>query len=74
MACIATNENMSVNEAAEYLRLSKATLNRLRLTGGGPNYTQALPRGRVIYRRVELDAWLCQHVRSSTSEVIFKTA
>lgn len=69
-----SSENMSVDEAAAYLRLSKATLNRLRLTGGGPKYAQAQPGSRVIYRRTELDAWLCQHSRSSTSEVRSHTA
>lgn len=65
-------ENMSVEEAANYLRLSKATLNKMRLRGGGPVYAQAQPHGRVIYRRCDLDAWLTKFVRHNTSEATSK--
>lgn len=65
-------DNMSVSEAAEYLRLSKSTLDRLRLTGFGPPYAQGQPRGRVIYRRCDLDEWLAQRTFRSTSEAFLR--
>ncbi|WP_325438243.1 helix-turn-helix transcriptional regulator [Pararhizobium sp.] len=60
---------LTVDEAAQYLRLSKTTLNRLRVTGKGPSYVQILARGRVTYRHTDLDAWLDQHTMRSTSEI-----
>lgn len=51
--------------AAEYLSLSVSTLNKLRLTGGGPEY---LKLGKVVvYDLVDLDAWLLSKRRRSTS-------
>ena len=57
--------------AAEYLRLSTPTLERLRLTGNGPAFAKLTPgpRGSVRYRRADLDAWLASRLVRSTSEV-----
>ena len=57
--------------AAEYLRLSCPTLERLRLTGNGPAFAKLTPgpRGSVRYRRADLDAWLASRLVRSTSEV-----
>ena len=53
-------------EAATYLRLSKPTLERLRLTGDGPPYAKL---GKAVrYRRADLDAWLASRLIRSTSE------
>lgn len=52
-------------EAASYLRLSKATLERFRLTGGGPLYAKL--GGAVRYRRAELDKWIESRLVASTS-------
>jgi excisionase family DNA binding protein len=42
-------------EAAAYLRLSKSTLAKMRLSGTGPRYQKF---GRAVrYRRRDLDAW-----------------
>ena len=60
--------NMSVTEAASYLRLSKTWLDKSRIAGGGPRYVQYRPLGRIIYRRCDLDEWLSDHTLSSTSE------
>ena len=60
---------LTVDEAAQYLRLSKTSLNRLRVTGKGPSYVQILARGRVTYRHTDLDAWLDKHTMRSTSEI-----
>ena len=58
--------------AAEYLRLSTPTLERLRLTGDGPAFCKLTPgpRGSVRYRRADLDAWLASRLVRSTSETV----
>jgi excisionase family DNA binding protein len=53
-------------EAAEVLRLSERTLERMRLTGLGPAYVKA--GRRVLYRQADLEAWVASQVRASTSE------
>ena len=67
---LTNRENMSVTEAADYLRLSKSTLDRLRQTGEGPAYVQFQARSRVIYRRKDLDEWLAHRVLTSTSQSV----
>ena len=58
---------MHGKEAASYIRLSKPTLERLRLTGDGPPYAKL---GKAVrYRRADLDAWLESRLIRSTSEV-----
>lgn len=54
-------------EAAEYVGLSRSTLEKLRLTGKGPLYEKAGPK-IVIYHPEDLDAWLSANRRRSTSE------
>jgi hypothetical protein len=51
MTCLLT-----VKEAAVYLRLSASTLNRLRVSGGGPRYAKLA--GKVLYDVVDLDVWI----------------
>ncbi|NNH67831.1 helix-turn-helix transcriptional regulator [Rhizobium laguerreae] len=47
---------MRVNDASEYTSISVSTLNKLRLTGGGPTYVKI---GKsVVYLISDLDAWL----------------
>jgi predicted DNA-binding transcriptional regulator AlpA len=53
-------------EAAIYLRLAKPTLERFRISGGGPQYCKL--GGAVRYRLCDLDAWLESRLTSSTSE------
>jgi predicted DNA-binding transcriptional regulator AlpA len=53
--------------AAAYVGLSVSTMNKFRLTGGGPLYVK-LSRS-VVYDTADLDAWLDAHRRSSTSVV-----
>lgn len=65
---MAPQEILNVPEAAAYLRVSPATLNRYRSKGGGPVYTQTVAGGRVCYRKADLDAWLKERSWSSTSE------
>lgn len=51
--------------ASAYTGLSRSTLEKLRVFGGGPTY---LKLGRAVrYRRVDLDAWLSMRLVQSTS-------
>ena len=61
---------LTTTEAAAYLRLAPKTLERLRITAGGPPFLKAGPgkRARVLYRRGDLDAWLEKFSYGSTSE------
>lgn len=53
-------------EAANYLRLSRQTLELLRLNGGGPRYAKL---GRSVrYRRAALDEWLAANEQNHTAE------
>lgn len=57
---------VKVNEAATLLGLSASTLNKWRVQGCGPRYVKL---GRaVLYRVEDLDRWLQEHTRSSTSD------
>ena len=58
--------------AAEYLKLSTPTVERLRLTGNGPAFCKLTPgpRGSVRYRRTDLDAWLASRLVKSTSDKV----
>ncbi|MEF2549060.1 helix-turn-helix domain-containing protein [Aurantimonas sp. E1-2-R+4] len=61
-----TNTVLNAQSAANYLRLSKSSLAKLRLSGAGPAYCK-LGR-RVVYRAADLEAWLESRRRISTSE------
>jgi hypothetical protein len=56
----------TVREAAGYLRLSMSTLNRLRVSGGGPRYAKLA--GKVLYDVTDLDGWIEDGKRGSTSD------
>jgi predicted DNA-binding transcriptional regulator AlpA len=53
--------------AAEYVGLSDSTLEKFRLTGDGPKFVRIGVRA-VGYRIEDLDAWLAERVRRSTSD------
>ncbi|HEX7006466.1 MAG TPA: helix-turn-helix domain-containing protein [Alphaproteobacteria bacterium] len=58
---------MRVPQAATFLGLATSTLNRWRSEGCGPRYVRL--SGRAIgYRRSDLEAWLADRVRRSTSD------
>ena len=59
---------MTPAEAASYHRLSKSTLDKLRLTGGGPVYAKF--GRRVVYRSEDLLAWFQENRRTSTSDLM----
>lgn len=61
----ALKETFSTEEAGEFLHLSPKTLETMRSRGGGPPYVKF--GRRVIYRRKDLEEWLAERVRHSTS-------
>jgi hypothetical protein len=63
---------LNVREAAAYLRCGVSTLNKLRVSGGGPVYVKA--HGRVVYTEADLDRYITQHRRRSTAESRKKAA
>jgi excisionase family DNA binding protein len=61
-----TKRLLTVGEAATYLSLSASSLNRWRVSGGGPRYVKL--GGKVLYDVRDLDQWIEAHKRRSTSE------
>jgi len=57
---------MSIHQAAAALGLSRSTLARLRVSGGGPRYIKL--GKKILYLAEDLYAWLDSHRRWSTSE------
>jgi hypothetical protein len=57
---------LTVKEAADFLRLSKATLDTWRTAGKGPRFIKA--GKRVFYDTRDLDRWLDGNKQSSTSD------
>lgn len=57
-------------EVAGMLRISRRTLERMRVDGTGPRYLKVGPgkRSRVLYRQSEVEAWLGRFNYGSTSE------
>lgn len=58
---------LTVDEAANYVRLSKAHLAKLRVRGDGPAFLK-LGHRSVTYDVRDLDAWLASKRRTSTSD------
>jgi hypothetical protein len=53
-------------QAADYIGMSTAWMEKERVKGGGPRYAKA---GRIVLYAVdELDRWLADRTRNSTSE------
>lgn len=54
------------SEAAEYLKMSASSLNKMRVYGTGPAFCRA---GRLVrYRRGDLNDWIIARRTNSTSE------
>jgi predicted DNA-binding transcriptional regulator AlpA len=62
------SEYLNVAEAAKLANLGESTLNKLRLTGDGPEYIK-LGR-RVVYARDDIEGWMQSKRRRSTSDDI----
>jgi predicted DNA-binding transcriptional regulator AlpA len=56
---------LTTQQAAEYLGMKKAYLQRLRMTGEGPEYLRISPR-RVLYTMDDITRWLEAQRRRST--------
>jgi excisionase family DNA binding protein len=60
------DDYLTVKEAARFLKCSKSFLDKRRCSGGGPSFTRA---GRkILYRRVDLEAWTRQNRFENTSQ------
>jgi len=57
---------LSTKEVADEFAFSVSTLTKLRVFGGGPLFYK-LGR-RVVYRRQDIESWITDHARRSTSE------
>lgn len=55
------------NEAAAYIGLTKRFLEVRRQRGGGPPFVKVSARN-VVYRVADLDRWMAERVRASTSD------
>lgn len=62
-----TKTLMRPEQAGKYLGLSPSTLAKMRMRGDGPPYSKAGARV-VLYRKVDLDDWLQERTRISTSQ------
>jgi hypothetical protein len=61
-----SKQYLRTQDCAAYCGLAVSTLEKLRLTGGGPVF---IKRGRtVLYGRADLDTWLDGLRRRSTSD------
>lgn len=67
---------LTTPEAAEFLRLSPKTLERMRVDGSGPTFLKAGPglRSRVLYRKSDLVGWLEGFAYGSTSEIVLSSS
>jgi hypothetical protein len=59
------SDRMDTAAAAQYIGLTKSTMNKLRVYGGGPRFIKA--RRRVLYDRADLNTWLEGMKHTSTS-------
>lgn len=67
----ARKQLLSVGEAAEYLNLSRATLDKWRIQGGGPEFARI--GGRIFYRRSILEQFIAGNTYPHTSAYRRKT-
>jgi hypothetical protein len=65
-------DTLDVEAAAKYSNLSKSSLNKLRVYGGGPLYIKV--GARVVYDRLDLDTWLTGKKVANTSQAAFAVA
>jgi predicted DNA-binding transcriptional regulator AlpA len=61
------NRLLTTKEAADEMRMSPRTLERMRLDGDGPKFVKV--RRSVRYRRIDIESWSVSCMVSSTSEV-----
>lgn len=61
------NIRFTIPEAAAYIPMQPGQLAQLRYTGRGPRFLKPTAR-TVLYRKGDIDEWLDDSVRTSTSE------
>ena len=66
MDAAAPQRALAGDEAAQYVGLSRFTLEKYRSHGGGPTYIKL--GKRVVYLVSDLDQWLASRRRTSTSD------
>ncbi len=63
---------LDTDASARHCQVSKSSLEQMRCYGGGPVFIRLTrpgrSRGRIVYRLSDLDAWLNEHRRKSTSD------
>jgi predicted DNA-binding transcriptional regulator AlpA len=65
-------QTLNVLQAAEYTSISKSSLDKLRVYGGGPSFIKV--GSRIVYDRVDLDAWLLGKKVANTSQSLVTAA
>jgi Helix-turn-helix domain len=65
-------QTLNVVQAADYSGISKSSLDKLRVYGGGPPYLKV--GARVVYDRIDLDTWLVGKKIANTSQSIVTAA
>ena len=60
---------LTQHEAANVLRLSQRTIERLRVSGVGPKFIRYGGRS-IRYRQSDLEEWIASRVVQSTSEAV----
>lgn len=63
---IMAKQRLPVREASEHVGLSKSTLDKLRVYGGGPVFLKL--GKRVVYDVADLDAWLAGKRVANTAQ------
>ena len=58
---------LTTKEAAYFLGVTTRYLENRRCVGGGPQYVHISAR-MIRYRRADLDRWIQERIKSSTSE------
>jgi len=56
------------SQTAQYLNFTPRCLQAWRQRGGGPKYVRISSRA-IRYRKIDLDDWIEERLRSSTSEI-----
>lgn len=62
------DEAVTTLDAAQITGRPIASLETLRVRGGGPPFVQHRPGGKVTYRRRDLFEWMAAGLRTSTSQ------
>jgi len=62
-----SNNLLTTRQAAAYLNYTPRALEGWRVRGGGPRFVRVSSRS-VRYRQADLDAWIAERVRTSTSD------